>query len=275
MFLPYVFWYNTAKIIFVDTTILTAVPELVIVDAPIQPVQELEEVTKPKGFLAFFELVFGIPADWIGSKIKSALITGLQIATVGFFASALLCIVSIVNNASWRKGWSGLSPTEISAYIKTLRILIPGIAIERRLRFYWLADGRLNWRTAPVLIARYSVAPTYWGKFYSIWCDLAKRGLIALDIGMSLFYGLKELMLIIWVPIVAGELSIRELLRGVIPEVLKIKDAHWYTTSKTKGISEIRNYSVEQKAGMYPYLNGVAGSVLPGSRGPRLFQYRM
>lgn len=103
MFLPYVFWYNPAKIIFVDTTILTAVPELIIVDAAIQPVQELAEVTKPKGFLAilaFFELVFGIPADWIGSKIKYALITALQIATVGFFASALLCIVSIVNNAS-------------------------------------------------------------------------------------------------------------------------------------------------------------------------------
>lgn len=100
MFLPYVFWYNPSKIVFVDTTILTAVPELIIVDAAIQPVQELAEVTKPKGFLAFFELVFGIPADWIGSKIKYALITALQIATVGFFASALLCIVSIVNNAS-------------------------------------------------------------------------------------------------------------------------------------------------------------------------------
>lgn len=103
MFLSYVFWYNPAQVIFVDTTILTAVPELVIVDAPILPVQELAEVTKPTGFLAilaFFERLFGIPVDWLASIVKYALMTALQIATVGFFASALLCIVSIVNNAS-------------------------------------------------------------------------------------------------------------------------------------------------------------------------------
>ena len=274
--LPYVFWYTPVESVFVDTILPTYVPAAVEESIPLE--SPIIEKPKPKGIwavLAFLEIIFGRPADWLGSKLRHMLLHALQLVTVGFFAAALLSLVSRVNQTAWMKGWSGIGPFEVAALNKHRRIVIPGIAIERRLRFYWLADGRLNWQTAPAILSRYVVAPTYRGKIVSIFRDITTRCAFFIDLGVACFSGLKQLVSTAFAAVINGNMTVSDLLfkGGLLQRFREIKDAHWYSTLTTKGLSEFRKIVPDVKTGTFVGLNGATGLTpnhLPSSRLPKI-----
>ncbi len=226
--LPYVFWYIPSESVFVDTILPTYVPAAVEEFIPLEP--PIIEKPKPKlkgiwAVLAFLKIIFRTSADWFGDQMRIMVLSALQLVTVGFFAAAMLSIVSRVNQTSWRKGWSGIRLSDV----ETLRILIPGTMIKRRVPFDWLLDERLNWLTAPTLLERYTLPPILGGIIASTLLNMATRGAFWISLGVACFSGLTHVVSIAFSAVINGHTTVSYLLfkGGLYQRFLIIKDAHW------------------------------------------------
>lgn len=226
--LPYVFWYIPSESVFVDTILPTYVPAAVEEFIPLEP--PIIEKPKPKlkgiwAVLAFLKIIFRTPVDWFGAQMRIMVLSALQLVTVGFFAAAMLSIVSRVNQTPWRKGWSGIRLSDVEG----LRILIPGTMVKRRVPFDWLLDERLNWLAAPARLGRYKAPPLLGSIIVSAFRNMAMGGAFCISLGAACFSVLTHLISIAFSSVINGHTTVSYLLfkGGLYQRFLIIKDAHW------------------------------------------------